>query len=75
MPIYEYRCNDCGSVTEILEGVGGVSERPHCESCDSTDVARMFSSFAPVMAGGSVTEGSCCGLTDPCDNPKRCCTR
>lgn len=75
VPIYEYRCKDCGSVTEILEGVGGTSKRPRCGSCGSTDVAKMFSSFAPVIAGGGAGERSCCGLTNPCDNPKRCCTK
>ena len=75
MPIYEYRCNECDSVTEILEGVGGGSEAARCGNCGSTDVAKVFSSFAPVMAGGGADEGSCCGLSTPCGNPKRCCTR
>jgi len=76
MPIYEYKCNACGDVTEILQGVGGNREVPKCENCGSEDVEKMWSSFAAVMAGGEgVSEGSCCGLTTPCDNPKRCCGR
>jgi len=76
MPIYEYKCQACGSVTEILQGVGGNREAPKCGHCGSTDVKKMLSSFAAVMAGGDgASEGSCCGLTNPCDDPKRCCGR
>ena len=76
MPIYEYKCNACGDVTEILERGGGNREVPKCENCGSADVEKMLSSFAAVMAGGEgASEGSCCGLNSPCSDPKRCCGR
>jgi len=76
MPIYEYKCGVCGTVTEILQRVSGNQEAPKCGHCGSADVEKMLSSFAAVRTGGEGTsEGSCCGLSNPCDNPKRCCGR
>ena len=40
MPIYEYKCNDCGKNFETL--VMG-SLKPECPSCDSKDLARLMS--------------------------------
>ncbi|MEW6619119.1 MAG: zinc ribbon domain-containing protein [bacterium] len=71
MPIYEYRCQKCGEKFELLQGI---NETPVCNSCGSKELSRIFSSAA-VMGGSSQTEasGSCCGLTNPCSEPKRCC--
>jgi putative FmdB family regulatory protein len=75
MPIYEYRCSNCGKTSEIL--VRTNKEPVHCLYCGSADLKKLISSPAGiVMKGGSAgfgpTEG-CCGITNPCDNPKRCC--
>ncbi len=66
MPIYEYRCRQCGKAFELLvrTGSGQDEEGPRCPACDSNDLKRLFSLFAspserPAMAmsGG----GGCCG--------------
>jgi putative FmdB family regulatory protein len=75
MPIYEYRCNDCGERFEHF--VRSRSDRPGgCPSCDSSDLEKLPSAFAvgKVQADGD-SAPSCCGLTSPCSDPKRCCER
>lgn len=77
MPIYEYSCKDCGSVTEFLEGVGAGEKLPSCKDCGSTELVRLFPSAFVAQGVNSSSEDipSCCGLTNPCDDPKRCCGR
>jgi putative FmdB family regulatory protein len=44
MPMYEYRCLDCGS--EFEELVRSEDEQIECEDCDSENVQRKMSTFA-----------------------------
>lgn len=41
MPIYEYRCNKCGEVNEVL--VLGKEENPACRECGSEDLVKLMS--------------------------------
>ncbi|MDD3470835.1 MAG: zinc ribbon domain-containing protein [Thermoguttaceae bacterium] len=63
MPIYEYRCDDCGQVSEIL--VRG-DETPQCESCGSTNVAKIFSTPATPTES---TPGCAARDMGMCDGP------
>ncbi len=52
MPMYEYECRDCGTVTAIAEmsGSGRIAARK-CKSCGGRKLKRVMSSFvynAPV---------------------------
>ncbi len=56
MPIFEYRCQNCGHVTSFLEKA--VAKFPHaCEKCGSTETAKVFSTFAPQS--GKTGSSSC----------------
>jgi len=45
MPIFEYKCNKCGHMTEFLEKKADV--RKHvCERCQSSDLQKLFSGFS-----------------------------
>ncbi|MBN1554095.1 MAG: zinc ribbon domain-containing protein [Phycisphaerae bacterium] len=58
MPMFEYKCKQCGHVTSFLEKAG--SKTAHvCEKCGSKDTEKMFSTFAAKM-GGSSSSGSSC---------------
>lgn len=73
MPIYEYKCKECGESFELLQQM---NDTPACKNCGSEDLTRLLSAPArPVMAGGNTTGSSdlCCGMTNPCSDPKRCC--
>ncbi len=73
MPIYEYRCLNCGELNEFLVGVGK-EEELKCKKCSRRDLTRLLSIANVSSSHPSARDGECCGLTNPCDNPKRCCT-
>jgi putative FmdB family regulatory protein len=50
MPIYEYKCKQCGALFEAIVLSGEVSAL--CRTCGSDQVERQLSTFA-VSAGGS----------------------
>ena len=72
MPIYEYRCKDCGAISEFLIGVNQDRAEIRCEQCASTKVEKVFSqshiSKGGVGINGSIGE-TCCGRTERCDVP------
>ena len=45
MPLYEFRCRNCGHVFEMLLPRGSFSD-VHCPKCGSSDVQRLISSFS-----------------------------
>lgn len=58
MPIYEYKCHDCGAKFEVL--VYSNSDKAIvCEKCGSENSEKLFSGFATSGAPGS--SGSSCG--------------
>ena len=77
MPIYEFKCRDCGETSEFLVSMNRGDFTPKCTNCGSESMEKVLnSSFAVIGGGGgSREEASCCGMTNPCDNPKRCCGR
>ena len=72
MPIYDYKCRECGDVFEKLVFAG---DDAVCASCGSDKVERMLS--APGHVGISATGGNlqcgkdttCCGAAEPCGKP------
>jgi len=77
MPIYEYKCHDCGGVTEVLARPG--EEAPMCQECGSSQLTRQLSTFAvggKTCSGVGMCErhpegqpsecppGRCCGIAD-----------
>ena len=57
MPLYEYKCSDCGHVFEELVGKTVPDGSPLCPACRSDNTERMFSTFAS-NAGGSFSSCS-----------------
>ena len=65
MPIFEYRCKQCGRVTEVLERPG--SNRKHtCEKCGSRAMEKVFSAFSARVSSGSTSSGSSSCPTGTC---------
>ncbi len=46
MPLYEYRCNQCGEVFERLRRFSEADEKTPCPRCQAEDARRLLSSFA-----------------------------
>jgi putative FmdB family regulatory protein len=62
MPIYEYRCHDCGRRVSLFYRSFAASEgRPTCPRCGGTHLARLISRVAVVRS----EEGRLDDLSDP----------
>ncbi len=45
MPIFEYKCNDCGTVCEFLEK-SKETQKHQCSKCGGSNLQKMLSGFA-----------------------------
>lgn len=69
MPIYEYRCNHCGEITEILTGVHS-QDIPKCRGCGGANLEKLMSaSFYTLKEGDRASGTTCCGKTERCETP------
>jgi putative FmdB family regulatory protein len=76
VPIYEYRCQECGGVTEAFLRNRKEAVQLRCRHCGSERLERAYlSPIAPVRTGTRQERTSCCGEQDGCSDPKRCCGR
>jgi putative FmdB family regulatory protein len=65
MPIYDYRCDECGKVYDVFHKVKEVEEDIVCPECSSKKHTRLLS--APSISMGSSQD------VPPCANGG-CCT-
>ncbi|MBP8626181.1 MAG: zinc ribbon domain-containing protein [Syntrophorhabdales bacterium] len=74
MPIYEYRCNDCGEISEFI--VFGDNDNLSCRSCNSQNIERILSAHNTHPDRGSVQDApmGCCGSPNSCGSPGSCCS-
>ncbi|MFH1371688.1 MAG: zinc ribbon domain-containing protein [Planctomycetota bacterium] len=69
MPIYEYKCDDCGKITELLESSGNKGVRS-CAHCGSGKLSKQFSVFSAQVKEGQSKK--CLSCTDnSCPHSKR----
>ena len=56
MPLYEYRCSDCGHQFEMLRPMREANEPAVCRSCNNgaQRVLSVFASFSTERCDGSV---------------------
>ncbi len=66
MPIYEYKCNKCGTCFEQIVFASDADTAFRCPSCDSTDTTRLMSSFA--CGSGSSSGGLGNALSSSCSS-------
>jgi len=48
MPLFEYRCKDCGSRFTLLVGVTAEKAKRCCPKCGCTRVTKLISRIAPI---------------------------
>jgi len=58
MPIFEYKCNDCGAQFETLSISS--SSRVVCKKCESPNVRKLLSVFAVAKGSSASSEASPC---------------
>jgi len=64
MPLYEYRCNDCGEAFEKVVRFLDADLTPACPNCESPDTNKLISttaSFGKSEAAAANFSGSSCG--------------
>ncbi len=57
MPIYEYRCEECGRTFEMLRRWSESDSDVKCPACESEQVERQISTFAAAVASGGCGTG------------------
>lgn len=79
MPIFEYKCVDCGKSFEVLQLAGKAGGEINCPACGGSKLEKLISApFLPSSVGKPANEertGSCCG-GEPGANgctPGSCC--
>lgn len=50
MPLYEYRCPDCGETFEKIVRMGS-DDAPRCPSCGAANAKRLVSAPARIAGG------------------------
>ena len=77
MPIFEYRCNKCEEILEILITSGKDENEVQCKKCGSKNLEKLISlPFVSVSENSANLshcgrQTTCCGSPTPCD--KRPC--
>jgi putative FmdB family regulatory protein len=59
MPIYEYRCEECGEGFELFVRSPSRQAEPMCPKCGSRKVVKSVSLFGVGVAGGSTPATTC----------------
>jgi len=68
MPVYDYKCRDCGKVSEIfLRSLD--TEDIHCPNCGSGNLERLISASYMIKIGASAPGTTCCGRAERCETP------
>jgi putative FmdB family regulatory protein len=72
MPIYEYKCEDCGSRFEKLVRRAAEASDQECPSCGTKHLTQELSTFAAhANGGGKAAEMPSCP-SGRCSNPGMC---
>lgn len=71
MPIYDYRCSDCGSTFDVYHKTREVAEDIVCPSCRSTKHMRLMSVPASAVMGSGGSSSS--SPASSCESGGGCC--
>ena len=71
MPIFEYRCEDCGTKFEKLVRRASESTELECPSCGEKHLKQELSTFAAHAAGPKAGDAPVCP-SGRCSNPGMC---
>ncbi len=68
MPIFDFRCQECGGVSEILVR-NNTNQDVRCPTCGSESMERLVTASYSVRTNSSSHGSTCCGRTERCDKP------
>jgi len=69
MPIYQYKCWECGEVSEFLVAIQSDSATLACKSCGSSNLERLLSAPNLLKASANPQGTTCCGRNERCEMP------
>ena len=69
MPLYEYKCKQCGVENEFLSHIGDTGKGLACKSCGSKKLEKMLSVTTIPVHPSPGNGKTCCGLDEKCDSP------
>ena len=70
MPLFEYRCEDCGKISEFLVGVSQENPEMECAHCGGKDLQKVLSKSNFVSKSSTVDPAmTCCGRDERCAYP------
>lgn len=61
MPIYEYKCNDCGAVFELLKTSSDDDKEVKCNQCNSENITKLISAGSSLSGSGVSLAPAGCG--------------
>ena len=67
MPIYDFRCQQCGRITEIF--VRSADQAARCPHCGSNNMERLISSSYMIRTDAGAPDTTCCGRAERCETP------
>ena len=71
MPIYEYKCLECGKISEYFISAN-LKEKVVCKHCGSENVKKVFSPVTVLNSEASTNRRkgkTCCGREERCNTP------
>ena len=68
MPIFEFKCVECGAAFESVD-LPGRETTTVCPGCGSTELEKLFSTFATPKMPAASDGLTCCGREERCDSP------
>ena len=69
MPIYEYKCQDCGEISEFLAPTHSESYTFACTRCGSSHLEKLISAPSLLRTGTGSGGNTCCGRDERCEKP------
>jgi len=74
MPIYEYKCRQCGQTSEFRITSQSQVDALSCTACGSRELKRLMSVPAAITSSRTESYGqSCSGSNAGSSEPGRCC--
>jgi putative FmdB family regulatory protein len=69
MPIYDFRCQECGKISEFLLSGSSDSRTLDCPGCGSQHLERLISAPSLLRDKANAPGTTCCGRTERCETP------
>ena len=69
MPVYEFRCKECGGMSEFRVSSYSASQELVCSRCGSHDLERLISAPSLLRVGANAPGTTCCGREERCESP------